>query len=230
MGGGMPIDVRDQAFFRLLQLASPTLPVGGFSWSQGLEAAVDTGWVGDVVTAEAWISGLLTHSLGRLDLPVLLRLHSAWSLKDHKRVGDWNDFLYASRTSRESRAEDREMGRALARLLMNLGLNKEEILSLEAPTYVALFALAGVTWHLDDVTTAGALAWSFVENQVAAAVKLVPLGQSAGQAIMMRLCETLPHVIEAASSLPDGALGAWAPAVSLLSAMHENQHTRLFRS
>lgn len=226
----MPIDVNDPGFFRLMQLASPALPVGSFSWSQGLEAAVESGWVTNATQAESWIRGMLTHSFGRLDVPVMLRLHDAWSSGDRDAVCYWNAYLYASRSSREFRIEDVQMGQALARLLLNLDLAEPDELAMERPSYAALFALAAVRWRLDALKTAGALVWSFLENQVAAAVKLVPLGQSAGHRILTDLCSLIPHVLETAASLPDGELGALAPSASLLSALHETQHSRLFRS
>lgn len=220
----------DSGLFRLLQLASPTLPVGSFAWSQGLEAAVDRGLISNEKDAELWIKGLLNHGLGRLDIPVLLRMHTAWKTQDKETVTYWNDRLYASRGSREFQAEDTQMGQALARLLVNLNIIDPDRVSFTRPTYAALFSLAGVLWDLCAQDTAAAYLWSFVENQVIAAVKLVPLGQSAGQTILMNLCPTLPSTWEKALTLDDEDIGSVMPGLTLASCFHETQHSRLYRS
>lgn len=108
---------------RLLQLVSPSLPVGAYAYSQGLEQAVEAGWVNDAATVQAWIGGLLQHTLCTLDVPVLLRLHAAWRASDHNAVRQWSAWLHACRESAELQAEDRQLGNALARLLSDLGID-----------------------------------------------------------------------------------------------------------
>jgi urease accessory protein len=198
---------------RLLQLASPALPVGAFAYSQGLEPAVAAGWVHDEPTAGDWMAGLLEHSLGGLEVPLLLRLHRAWVKGDREDVARWNDLGRAARATRELQAEDRRLGAALARVLE-----------------VNMFALACQDWGIPPTPAACALLFAWAESQVAAAVRLVSLGQSAGQRILSRLGQAIPAVVQTGLALPDDDIGQGALGLALASAWHETQYTRIFRS
>lgn len=216
---------------RLLQLTSPTLPVGAYAYSQGLEQAVEAGWVNDAATVQVWIGGLLQHALGALDVPVLLRLHAAWRADDHAAVRHWSNWLHACRESAELQAEDRQLGNALARLLSDLDIDDAHAWRNDAQaTYVTLFALAAVRWDIDAHDAALGLAWSWCENQVLAALKLLPLGQTAGQRILAQLISEIPATVTRAASYADEDIGQLAPAYAIASAQHETQYSRLFRS
>lgn len=221
----------EHAHLRLWQLISPTLPVGAYAYSAGLEYAVERGWVRDEASAREWIGGQLGHSLSSLDVPVFARLYRAWQDDDEHALAQWNRFLLAARESGELRSEDLQLGTALAQLLPEIGI--EEARAWRAPiqaAYATLFALAAARWRIPLATAAQGYLWAWCENQVAAAVKLVPLGQTAGQRLLSALAAALPDAVARGLSLADDDIGALAPAVALASARHETQYSRLFRS
>ncbi len=201
---------------RLLQLASPTLPVGAYSYSQGLEAAVEAGIVSDAASAERWIADVLEFSVARMEAPLLWRmLHGE----------DLNEIFIASRETAELRAETLQMGHSLCRLLEDLGsvdLPKGDV------SFPAAFALAARNWSIEPRAALVAYMWSWLENQVMAAVKAVPLGQTAGQKILLCLGAELDRVADGASTRSEFL--NFAPGLAVLSARHETQYSRLFRS
>lgn len=216
---------------RLLQLASPMLPVGAYAYSQGLEWAVESGWVRDEASAADWIGGVLGQGPARLDVPVLARLYRAWENGDQERVHDWSRYLDAARESGELQAEARQLGESLAVLLEQLGIDAaRDWKEVEYAGFPTLFALAAVRYRVPLPEAALGYLWAWCENQVAAAMKLVPLGQAAGQRILSTLIERLPDVAEAALAVGDDEIGTLAPRLALASARHETQYTRLFRS
>lgn len=216
---------------RLLQLASPALPIGAFTYSQGLEWAVEAGWVRDTETLSDWLAGLMDDGLARLELPLLKRLYLACAADDIATLERWARRLYAGRETRELRAEERQRARALVTLLGDLGIARatawrEPLGHCQA----APFALAATHWGIGLQDCALGYAWGWLENQVAAAVKLVPLGQTDGQRVQLALAERVPGIVERALVLEDAEIGAAAPALAIASARHETQYTRLFRS
>jgi urease accessory protein len=219
----------DPALLRLLQLCSPALPIGAFAYSQGLEHAVHAGWVRDEETAAGWILGLLEDALPRLEVPVLLRLIAAWS--DGHEVERWNEFLFASRGSAELRAEDQRLGSALARLLASLELPEAAPwVSHPHATHACLFALACARWRIDPDAGAAGYLFSWTENQVGAASRLVPLGQTSAQRTLSRATLLIPGAVARARALADDELGFAAPAHAIAAALHETQYSRIFRS
>lgn len=219
----------DLRLLRLLQLASPALPVGAFACSQGMEWAVEAGWIKNAETTAEWIGGLLARGLASFDVPLFGRLYGAWQARDRQGFDQWSRYLLAGRGSGELQQEERLMGQALLRLLLQLQpeymVRKPDI-----PTFVGLFAAAAGNWEIGPRDACAGLLWSWCENQVAAAVKLVPLGQTDGQRILMELAGQVAAAVERGLALDDDAIGACAPGQSVASALHETQHTRLFRS
>jgi len=220
---------RDLALARLLQLASPALPVGAYSYSQGLEAAVEAGIVRDAASAERWITGVLEFSVARMEAPVFLRLCDAWRAGDAAKAAHWNALFLASRESAELRAESAQMGYSLARLLGEIGLGGGPG-AWEEASFPAAFAYATARWEIDVRDALIAYLWAWTENQVMAAVKAVPLGQTDGQKVLLALGEAITSVARRAGTLADDELGNYAPGLALLSARHETQYSRLFRS
>jgi urease accessory protein len=239
------------ALLRLCQLVSPALPIGGYNFSQGLEYAAHVGWVRDEATALQWIGGLARHTVGTLDVPVLLRLHSAWQAGDLLNVTRWSRFLIAARETSELRAEDRHLGRSLAKVLAGLRVDETRESTQRSSanvradlegdilrawtqrsdaTFATLFALAAVRWGISAADASVGYLWTWAENQVLAAVKIVPLGQSAGQRMLDALIREIPHIAKGAACLEDSAIGSSTPMHLLASAAHETQYTRLFRS
>jgi urease accessory protein len=212
---------------RLLQLASPALPVGAYSYSQGLEAAIEAGIVRDAASAERWITDVLGYSLARMEAPVLLRLCAAWSAGDAASAARWNALFLAARETAELRAETAQMGYSLARLLPELGAGE---VPLEEPSFPAAFGFAVAAWRIDPHEALVAYLWAWVENQVLAALKALPLGQTDGQRLLLSLGGRLGEIARSAERLDDDSLGNFAPGLALLSARHETQYSRLFRS
>ncbi|MCC6206930.1 MAG: urease accessory protein UreE [Gammaproteobacteria bacterium] len=233
--------VFEPTLLSLLRLTSSSLPVGSFAYSQGMEYAVEQGWISDEASACDWITGLLRHSQALQDMPLFLRLYRAWESEDFAEVLRWNARLLAARESRELRAEELNVGAALARLLADLGVNRaRSVLSSihvprtmdesPPPGYLAIFALACVEWRIPRRNAVCGYLWSWCQNQVTAAIKLVPLGQTAGQRILQKLIESIPAVADQAFALEDEDIGFTAPGLALASARHEGQYTRLFLS
>lgn len=219
-----------QSLLRLFHLVSPALPVGAYAYSQGLEYAVHAGWVSDEASTFDWLSGLAGHAVGTLDLPILLRLHRAWAGADSQAVAHWTAWLVAARETAELRAEEQHLGRALARVLIELELDEARVWRDRSPTFATLFALAAARWGIDERSTLTGYLWTWCENQLLAAVKLVPLGQSAGQRVLHRLIAIMPGVVERALMLEDEAISVASVSQAVASARHELQYTRLFRS
>jgi len=223
--------INNLASLRLWQLISPALPVGAFAYSQGLEYAVEQGWVTDEKTTRQWISGLLSHSLSSLDIPVLARMYKAWQQNEITRVLYWTHYLQASRESSELLMEDRQIGSALKQLLHDLKIeNATQWPQDSQPSFATMFALAASHWTVTCNETCQGYLWSWSENQVAAAIKLVPLGQTAGQRILSVIIEEIPRAVERGLALSDDEIGAAAQGLGIASALHETQYTRLFRS
>ena len=215
---------------RLLQLASPALPVGAYSYSQGLEAAVEAGVVKDAASAGAWIGEVLEHAISRMEAPVFLRLAAAWAERDQARAWRWNEEFIASRESAELRAETLQMGHSLARLARDLGVPGAEALARDELSYPAAFTFVTTAWRIDANEALAAYLYAWIENQVLAAVKCVPLGQTDGQRMLLELSGRVEAIREGAARLEDEDLGNFAPALAMLSSRHETQYTRIFRS
>ncbi len=215
---------------RLLHLVSPVLPLGAYAYSQGLEYAVHAGWVDDERTAEQWLHGLSRGAVGTLDLPVLARLHRAWRRADLDAVRRWSAELRAARESAELRAEERHLGRALARVLVELGIDEAAQWNDDRATWATLFSLAAVRWQIGEPETLAGYLWAWGENQVLAAIRLVPLGQSAGQWVLRALSDAIPEIVRQALGITDEAIAISTPAQALACSLHEVQYTRLFRS
>jgi len=214
---------------RLMQLISPTLPIGSFAYSQGLEYAVDAGWVNSEAQTQHWIRGQIKNTLSSLDLPVMQRMYLAWQVNDHETVIYWNKWLLAAREAKELHDEDTQLGKALLRLVKGLNINfpiKDEV----EWSYAAIFSYAAVQWDIPLLEAANGFLWAWSENQVAAAIKVVPLGQTAGQCILADVLKEIPAAVERSLACEDDDIGMLAPGVAIASALHEEQYSRLFRS
>ena len=220
---------------RLLQLASPTLPVGAYTYSQGLEWAVESGRITDEMTARRWIIDLLRHGIGRYEAPLVSSLMSAWAIGDQTTIRRLNDEFLASRESAELRAETVQMGFSLRRLLRDL---RDESLASVATTVEAMPELAFPTawagiaavWNIEPEAALTAYLWSWAENQVMAALKAVPLGQAAGQRLLAELGGCIPAIAADALQRPESGWSNLTPAFAIACARHETQYSRLFRS
>lgn len=219
---------------RLLQLCSANLPVGGFSFSQGLEYAVEVDWVHNVETTRQWVELNLKQSIARTDLAILVRLYDALNNKDLAQFKYWNQHLLACRESAELLLADTAMGKALVRLLEQLDTidteQVEPLFELEKMSFISAFAIASQAFELNLHTAQSGYCWTFIDNQVAAATKIVPLGQTQAQNLLFELSEQVHEALDIANSLEDEEIGASLPRLAMASAWHETQYTRLFRS
>ena len=248
---------------RLMWLASPALPVGGFSYSEGLEAALDAGRIQGEASVGDWLLDQLHLSLARADLPACAQAFQAWQTPPNAaRLRALNDWVLATRESAEFRLQTEQMGRSLVEWLRNGEHAGDPRLACcaelsPAPTWPVAFALAcalacaheplaedqGEDPAKDppkDPTkdnTQGAaasallaLAFGWAENMAQAAMKSVPLGQAAAQRILTRLTQAIPSAVQQALALPDHERQAFTPGLAILSARHESQYSRLFRS
>jgi urease accessory protein len=222
------------ALLGLLRLASPALPVGGFSYSEALEAAVEASVVDDEASALHWLRDQLHLSLARADLPLVASAHGAWTAHDAARVAELNTWMLITRESRELRAQTEQMGRSMLEWLRQQTPADDRVATLgalrPAPAWPIAFALAaaqtGATAH-DSVLAYG---FSWAENQVQAALKSAPLGQSAGQRILAQLAQELAPLALTSLTLGDEQRQAFAPLLAIRSSQHETQYSRLFRS
>jgi urease accessory protein len=215
---------------RLWQLISPGLPIGAFAYSQSLEYVVNAGWVTNETAMQDWLFGLLGHNLCYLDLPVFARLYRAWQHQDENEVLRWNGVLQASRESGELLTEDRQIGQALMRLLADLDVNTSIVWESAPPSFITAFTLAAAHWRIPLPVAAQGWLWSWCEHQVAAAVKLIPLGQTAGQRILSSVAPRIILTVTDSERVQDADIGAIAPRFAIASALHETQYSRLFRS
>lgn len=222
------------ALVRLLQLASPALPIGAYSYSQGMEWAVEAGTVRDAATASAWIGDLLDLVVAPGEAAVAWRLLVAADRRDWHEFGKWNTWFCASRETSELRAETEQMGAALIKLALALELldaqGTEQLARGQAISLPAAYALSVRGSGVASDSGLVAYVWAWLEAQVAAAIKCVPLGQVAGQRILRALGARIPGVAAVARAIPDDDVTSFAPGLALASARHETQYTRLFRS
>jgi urease accessory protein len=222
------------ALLQLIRLASPSLPVGGFSYSEGIEAAVDAALVTDEASACAWLLDQLELGVGRSDLPVAARALAAWRRGDRKGVAEWNAWLATTRETNELRRQSEQMGRSLAQWLRQRSADDDRVAFLEAlspaPMWPVAFALAAADSGASSRAVLASFAAGWAENATQAALKAVPLGQTAAQRILAALSAAIPAAVERALAMPAGEMQAFAPMLAILSSQHEEQYSRLFRS
>ena len=220
---------------QLMWLASPALPVGGFSYSEGLESAVEAGLVRTEAQTGDWLLAQLQLCLARADLPALVQACAAWAVHDAARLQRINHWLHQTRETAEQRAQAEQMGRSLVDWLRNGAHGSDErIATLAAlqpvPLWPTAFALATTLAGASAQDALLCFAWGWAENMAQSAMKAVPLGQAAAQRLLTRLAAEIPATVATALALPDDQRQAFAPMLAILSAQHETQYSRLFRS
>lgn len=218
---------------QLIWLASPALPIGGFSYSEGLEAAIDHGLVHDEHSAAEWLVHQLHLTQSRGDMAVLGQMVTAWQAHDTERLTALSQWVHATRESAELRLQAEQMGRSMLEWLRNQDQIDADTVALcnrLVPTYPLMFglALSRTGAPLDQCLQAYAFGWA--ENMVQAALKSVPLGQNSGQRILAQLAQHIAPAVAYAMQVSDDTRQAFSPMLAILSAQHETQYSRLFRS
>ena len=214
---------------RLLQLVSPTLPVGAFAYSQGMESAVEHKLVADEISTKEWVQGILKNNLTHLDLPVLRFQMQFFHSADIDNLQKANDLIIAFRETNEFRMESVQMAKALCRLLADLNVDLT-LMPKGDLDWVTVFAFAAGSHNININEALLGYAWSWCENQIAAAIKLVPLGQTQGQRLLHQLSDVIEQQVVRSQDIEFDAIGAIAPNLAILSSQHESQYSRLFRS
>jgi urease accessory protein len=279
------------ALIRLLHLASPTLPVGAYTYSQGLEWAVESGAIRNEASAGQWISDCLSYSLASFEAVYLAHMLSAWRNNDAAQLAELDAEFIASRETAELRAETLQMGHSLTKLLRDLsethrhpgagrdpvaesvqtldtGLRRydgnfkqdpshrhpgagrgpvaastqtldtgecrydgaPDLAGFPQTSFPLAWSCAAAHWQIESEDAISGYLWAWLENQVMAALKAVPLGQTAGQRLLLSLGERLPELAKQAAVTPLDQARNFLPAFAIASSLHETQYTRIFRS
>ena len=223
----------DSSLMQLMWLASPALPIGGFSYSECLEAAVDTARAATESEASVWLVDQLHMTLARSELPAVAQAIAAWRADDQPRIAELNAWVLQTRESAELRAQTEQMGKSLLEWLKNHTTATPAqiaLLAAQEPTYPIAFALAASATQAPVRECLLAFAFGWAENMMQAAIKAVPLGQSAGQRILSALTAEIPSAVDYALGVSDDTRQAFSPMLAILSSQHEVQYSRLFRS
>ena len=222
------------ARIRLLQMTSQAFPIGGYSHSYGLEAAIESGCVRDEESVRQWIADVLTFSMGAYEIPLLCDMGDAWSAQDFPVLSRRNREFLASRESAELRSATVRMGLSMRKLLAVLPDLPEFLLntlrSMDEPSLPCVWSGAACAWEIPASESMAAYLWSWAENQVLVAMKSVPIGQSSGQRVLLKSGETIARLAERGPSCGEHMRSNFAPGLAILCSQHETQYSRLFRS
>ncbi len=210
----------------LLYLASPTLPIGSFAYSQGLEKAIENEIVKDKASLFRWCEDFISIGLAYLDLPLLRQIQQTIRETNQQTLEEINNVVFASRETSELYMEEVNLGQSLKRLISTQGLTIEDISLPDKPSFLVGYAWAACALQLSQEELETAFLWSWLENQTAVACKAIPLGQTDAQSILLALRPSIIKVVGSASTELYGSL----PGQVLFSALHETQYSRLFRS
>ncbi|MGF1513005.1 MAG: urease accessory protein UreF [Elainellaceae cyanobacterium] len=222
------------ALLRLLQLASPALPVGAYSYSEGLETLSQQGTLSDAAALEAWLTHELRYGTVQLETSILLKAHRATSRKDIEAIAEWNQWLSALRDTEELRQQSWQMGQSFKQLLIQLDPAFEPLLTFAPCNFAIAFAVAAAQWELTPHEALLGYLYSWINTGIGAGVKLIPLGQTAGQQLQQRLYPqleaTAAAILECSTEEWDSAHEFCSWGLSLASMGHETLYSRLFRS
>ena len=223
--------VSSMKLLRLLQLSSPQLPVGSYTFSQGLEWAVSTGWVANGQDFAVWLTEQLSGPVTLQELPILHRLQDAFARGNRPAVIFWSHFAVSCRETSELRAEERDRALAFFRVLQALSVADTDSWSSELTlTPLASVAFACSDWDIPVRQSLEAFAFTWLENQITAGIKLIPLGQSEGQRLLFELASAIPDAVGQALGVPDDHIGYSCASITEASCRHETQYSRLYRS
>ncbi|OZG73886.1 urease accessory protein UreF [Hahella sp. CCB-MM4] len=220
---------------RLFNLISPALPVGAFAYSQGLEWAIEEGGVDSPEAISDWIANILRYNISHTDIPVMARMINALAAHDREMLLFWNQWSLASRETQELLDEDRQVGKAMLKVLQQHSINPQSYFDISIdgdvqPSLLLGWSLAAWHWEIDTQTAVTGFCWSWLENQITVAGKTLPLGQSQAQKILGELMPVIERSVDVGLSLTDEQMGHSLPGWTMACALHETQYSRLFRS
>jgi urease accessory protein len=226
------LTIDNSVLLHLLQLASPALPVGAYSYSEGLESLVDRKVINNKETLEDWIKHELSYGSIRIEIAIMLRSYHSVCQNDLETLDKWNAWLSAARDTEELRQQSWQMGRSLLKLFVELQPQHSTFASaIESPcNYAVAFGIASACWQIEDRIAAIGYLQSWTANIISAGVRLIPLGQTAGQQILINLHDIIVRVTQEILLLKDEELGSCSWGLALASMAHQTQYTRLFRS
>jgi urease accessory protein len=229
--------ITNSALLKLLQLASPALPVGAYSYSEGLETLVHTGTIQSASDLEHWLVQELRYGAARVEAAVMLRSYRATHAQDGSQLLYWNHWLTAIRETEELRSQSLQMGRSLLQLFQNLEQRTDSSLlpphSSLLPSgchFAIAFGLVAASWQIDASAASIAYLQSWATNLISAGVKLIPLGQTSGQHLLLKLGENIASASQDIAALSDDQLETCGWGLSIASMTHETLYSRLFRS
>ena len=221
------------ARIRLMQMTSQAFPIGGYSHSYGLEAAVESALVRDAASLQQWVTDVLSYSIGKYELPLLHQMSDAWAARDSVELGHLNERFLATRESAEIRSATVQTGFSMRSLLSVLpalpDFLYDTLRSMHEPSLPCVWSGAAAAWAIPASDSAASYVWSWAENQVLVAMKTVPIGQSAGQRVLLQIGEHIAELTERPPSIYDAGSN-FAPGLAIQCARHETQYSRLFRS
>ncbi|HEY9615280.1 MAG TPA: urease accessory protein UreF [Microcoleaceae cyanobacterium] len=224
--------MQDVALLSLLQLASPALPIGAYSYSEGLESLVERGTIGDVDSLKHWLAQELNYGAVRLDAAIISRAYHAAHSQNWTELEHWNAWLSAARESEELRRQSWQMGRSLLRLFQDLYPDAIEFQPSQSDEWNSAIVLGMMAAHCQIDLQSIVLGYfhSWASNLISAGVKLIPLGQTVGQQALVSLYPAMQTTANAVLSLTDDDLVSCNWGLALASMTHETQYSRLFRS
>lgn len=227
----------DAALYRLMSWLSPSFPVGAFTYSHGLEYAVEAGLLGDRDALVDWLGGLLQFGSARNDAILFKLAWSAAASRDVPALDEILDWAGALRPTSELALESNAQGEAFLRAVRAAwphpaleALASRIAARAASPAYPVVVAVAAACHDVPLNPALCAFLHGFVANLISAAVRLVPLGQTDGQIALAALAGPVDETARAAASASLADLGGAAVMAEFCSAAHETQYTRLFRS
>jgi urease accessory protein len=222
------------ARMRLFQIASQAMPIGGYSHSHGLEAAIESGFICDEASVQRWMMDMLSFSLASYEVPVLVDMSAAWTAERFDVLRRLNEEFLATRESAELRSATIQMGFSLRALIAALPDLPDALVQtlqrMEEPSLPCVWSGTAAAWSIGPTDSIAAYLWSWAENQVLVAMKAVPIGQSSGQRVLLAIGSLIGRLAENGTLRGGDKRSNFAPGLAILSSQHETQYSRLFRS
>ncbi|MEG4232913.1 urease accessory protein UreF [Microcoleus sp. Pol11C3] len=222
----------------LLQLAFA--PVGAYSYSEGIESLVEAGATDSEITLRNWLENSLQFGAVRVEAAVVVRALRAAKIGDLRALSYWNAWATAVKETEELRLQSWQMGRTLVRLLLDLRSPVASGLTTSVKDLVEVggnqcnfaigFGIAAANWQIEEEAAVLGYLYSWAANLASAGVKLIPLGQTAGQQLLLDLQSQISCTAQEVLKLEDDDIASCSWGLALASMAHETQYTRLFRS